>query len=184
MSKDAIKASAADVAVENTALDAIQLLEADHRVARQLFDAFEKAADSDLEAKGTLARRTCEVLTVHAMIEEKILYPAAHKALDKDDEIDVDEAYVEHFLAKTLIEKFDSLKPGDHGFDATFKVLSEMVRHHIEEEETTLFPELRESSVNLVRLGEEMVAEKDRLMKKLDAAGSKLVGDNSLTFPR
>ncbi|ALP66455.1 MULTISPECIES: hemerythrin domain-containing protein [Paraburkholderia] len=184
MNEDANKELAADASIENTALDAIELLEADHRVAKQLFDAFEKAGDSDLEAKGTLARRACEVLTVHTMIEENILYPAAHKALGKDDEIDVDEAYVEHFLAKTLIEKFDTLKPGDHGFDATFKVLSEMVLHHIEEEESSLFPELRESGVNLVRLGEVMAAEKERLMKKLDAAGSKLVGDNSLTFRR
>ncbi|EEF22519.1 conserved hypothetical protein [Ricinus communis] len=59
-----------------------------------------------------------------------------------------------------------------------------MVLHHIEEEESSLFPELRESGVNLVRLGEVMAAEKERLMKKLDAAGSKLVGDNSLTFRR
>ena len=101
MNEDANKELAADASIENTALDAIELLEADHRVAKQLFDAFEKAGDSDLEAKGTLARRACEVLTVHTMIEENILYPAAHKALGKDDEIDVDEAYVEHFLAKS-----------------------------------------------------------------------------------
>jgi hemerythrin-like domain-containing protein len=184
MSEDANRTLAAGAATDDTAGDAIQLLEADHRIAEQLFDAFEKAGDDDLEAKGTLARRACEVLTVHTMIEEAILYPAAHKALGKSDEIDVDEAYVEHFLAKTLIGKFDTLKPGDHGFDATFKVLSEMVRHHIEEEESSLFPELRASGIDLVRLGEEMATEKERLMKKLEAAGSKLVGDGSLTFHR
>ncbi|MEI6001500.1 hemerythrin domain-containing protein [Paraburkholderia bengalensis] len=184
MNEDANRELADKAALENTALDAIEALESDHRVVKQLFDAFEKTADSDLEAKGTLVQRACELLTVHTMIEEKILYPTAHKALDSRDEIDVDEAYVEHFLAKTLIEKFDSLKPGDHGFDATFMVLSEMVRHHIEEEESGLFPELRESGVDLVRLGEAIAAEKEVLMKKLEAAGSKLVGDRSLTFHR
>ncbi|TCG05545.1 cation-binding protein [Paraburkholderia steynii] len=182
MIEDANKALAAEAATKNTALDAIEVLESDHRTVEKLFDAFEKTTGSDLEAKGTLAQRACELLTVHTIIEEEILYPAARKALAKSDEIDVDEAYVEHFLAKTLIGKFNSLKPGDHGFDATFKVLSEMVRHHIEEEESSLFPELRESGVDLVRLGDEIAAQRETLMHKLEMAGSKLVGDNSLTF--
>ncbi|MEP9326201.1 hemerythrin domain-containing protein [Paraburkholderia phymatum] len=164
--------------------DAIALLKADHRTVEKLFEAFEKAAADDLEAKGTLARRACEELTVHTILEEELLYPVAHKALDKQDEIDVDEAYVEHFLVKTLIEKFDSLKPSDHGFDATFKVMSELVKHHVEEEESALFPELRESGVDLVALGKKLRARKDELMKKLDEAGSKLVGDRSLSFTR
>ncbi|SDJ48352.1 hypothetical protein SAMN04487926_15424 [Paraburkholderia steynii] len=42
--------------------DAIALLKADHRAVEKLFDAFEKAADGDLDAKGTLARRACEEL--------------------------------------------------------------------------------------------------------------------------
>ncbi|MFP3647811.1 hypothetical protein [Paraburkholderia sp. SIMBA_054] len=57
-----------------------------------------------------------------------------------------------------------------------------MARHHIEEEESSLFPELRESGVDLVRLGDEIAAQREKLMNKLEMAGSKLVGDNSLTF--
>jgi hemerythrin-like domain-containing protein len=96
----------------------------------------------------------------------------------------VDKAYVEHYLVKTLIEKFDSLRPGDDGFDATFKVMSELVKRHVEEEESELFPELRESGVDLVALGVKLAARKNELIKKLDAAGSKLVGDRSLSFTR
>ncbi|MBP0588543.1 hemerythrin domain-containing protein [Paraburkholderia sp. LEh10] len=182
MSEDANKELAAEAAIANTAADAIGLLKADHRAVENLFAAFQQAGDTDLEVKGALAQRACEELTVHTMIEEEILYPIAHHALDRRDEIDVDEAYVEHYLVKTLIAKFDSLKPGDRGFDATFKVMSEMVRHHIEEEESALFPELRESKLDLVRLGELIAAQKAELVKKLEAAGSKLVGDGSLTF--
>ncbi len=171
-------------AAANATTDAIALLKADHRAVEKLFDAFEKAADGDLEAKGSLARRACEELTVHALIEEEILYPVAHKQLEKQDEIGVDEAYVEHYLVKTLIEKFDSLKPGDHGFDATFKVMSELVKHHVEEEESELFPELRESGVDLIALGEKLRARKAELMKKLEQAGSKLTGDRTLSFVR
>ena len=84
-------------------------------------------------------QRACELLTIHAIVEEELLYPAARDALEADDKDDVDEAYVEHFLVKTLIEKFTQLKAGDEGFDATFKVMSENVNHHVEEEETSSF---------------------------------------------
>ncbi|MEM5383043.1 hemerythrin domain-containing protein [Paraburkholderia phymatum] len=184
MSEDANKELAAEAAVENAAHDAIEVLKADHRIAEQLFDAFHRIADTDHEAKRALVQRACEELTVHTLIEEKILYPAAYNALQQSEEIDVDEAYVEHFVMKTLVARFEWLKPGDRGFDATFEVLSGIVRHHIEEEESVLFPELLKSGIDLVTLGEELATQKELLMKRLAAAGSKLAGDGSPAFDR
>jgi hemerythrin superfamily protein len=153
--------------IKNDAADAIEVLKADHAAVENLFQAFERADDGDLDAKGTLVRRACELLTVHAMIEEEILYPAARGILAEGEKSDVDEALVEHFLVKTLIAKFASLTPGADGFDATFKVLSENVRHHVEEEEEELFPELRKTKIDLVELGEQLVKRKGALMAKL-----------------
>jgi hypothetical protein len=116
------------------------------------------------------------------MLEEELLYPAAQEALPDSDTIDVEEAYVEHFLVKTLIAKFETLKAGDRGFDATFKVMSEMVGHHVEEEEDEFFPELRKSKCNLRALGEKMAKRKAELQSKLDAVGSKSVGDKPATL--
>jgi hemerythrin-like domain-containing protein len=147
--------------------DALVLLEADHRAVEKLFIAFEKTADNDLDAKDTLVRRACEELTIHAMIEEELLYPAAHDALTGDEQKDVDEAYVEHFLVKTLIGKFNTLKAGAEGFDATFKVMAENVKHHVKEEEAELFPELRKAGLDLVALGERITKRKAQLEAKL-----------------
>jgi hemerythrin superfamily protein len=158
--------------------DALALLEADHRAVEKLFEAFEKAGD-DLEEKATLAQRACEELTVHTIIEEELLYPAAQAALPEDGKLDVEEAYVEHFLVKTLITKFETLKAGDKGFNATFKVMSEMVLHHVEEEEGELFPELRRTKCDLAALGKKIVARKEALQSNLDAAGSRSVGDKT-----
>ncbi|BAN26430.1 hemerythrin domain-containing protein [Caballeronia insecticola] len=155
---------------------AIEVLMDDHRAVERLFDAFEKADKEDLDAKTTLVRRACEELTVHAMIEEELLYPAAQKALDEDDRPDVEEAYVEHFLVKVLIDKFTQIRAGEAGFDATFKVLSEMVRHHIEEEESDLFPKLRKSGADLNELGSELIRRKGELESKIP----KDAGDNTL----
>jgi hemerythrin superfamily protein len=155
--------------------DAIRVLTDDHRAVEKLFAAFEKADRDDLDAKGTLVRRACEELTVHAMIEEEILYPAAQEALPEEERPDVEEAYVEHFLVKVLIEKFVTLKPGEAGFDATFKVLTEMVRHHVEEEESDLFPKLRKSGANLDALGRKLTQRKQALEAKIP----KDAGDNT-----
>ncbi|KAK44808.1 cation-binding protein [Caballeronia jiangsuensis] len=148
-------------------IDALDMLEADHRAIEQLFDAFERAERSDFERKNALVQRACELLTIHAIVEEEMLYPVAQNALAEDQRIDVDEAYVEHFLVKTLIERFANLKAGDDGFDATFKVLKENTTHHIEEEETTLFPEVRKTQMDLVAIGAKMAARKAALKERI-----------------
>jgi hemerythrin superfamily protein len=104
---------------------------------------------------------------MHAIVEEEILYPAAKDALGKDDKDDVNEAYVEHFLVKTLIEKFTTMQAGDEGFDATFKVLTESVNHHVEEEESELFPELRKTKLDLKAMGEQIAKRHEALQNKI-----------------
>lgn len=104
---------------------------------------------------------------MHAIVEEGILYPAAKEALGEDDKDDVNEAYVEHFLVKTLIEKFTTLKAGDEGFDATFNVLTENVNQHVEEEGSELFPELRKTSLDLNKLGARIAARHEELQARI-----------------
>lgn len=168
--------------VTSASPDALTLLEADHRAVEKLFDAFRKCRGDErdaLEAKAALAQRACEELTMHTILEEELLYPAAQQSLPEDDKLDVDEAFVEHFLVKTLIARFETLKAGDKGFDATFKVMSELVGHHIEEEEGELFPALRRTDCDLGALGKKMAARRETLQAKLDAAGSRAVGDKT-----
>ncbi|KMQ80635.1 Regulator of cell morphogeneis and NO signaling [Candidatus Burkholderia pumila] len=150
-----------------TTTNALEILTADHRAIDQLFDAFERADKGDRDRKNTLVQRACELLTIHSIVEEELLYPAAREALGSDDKFDVDEAFVEHFLVKTLIEKFTQLKAGDQGFDATFKVLKENVTHHVEEEEKDLFPEIRKTKIDLDALGRKIVARKEALQSRI-----------------
>ncbi|CAN7371836.1 hemerythrin domain-containing protein [Caballeronia sp. 15715] len=154
-------------ATHTTRQDALTLLEEEHRAVEKLFDAFERADDDDLERKSTLVQRACELLTMHAMVEEEILYPAAKEALGEDNKDDVNEAVIEHFLVKTLIEKFSTMKAGDEGFNATFKVLTESVNHHVEEEESELFPELRKTKLDLGKLGERIATRREALQGKI-----------------
>lgn len=145
--------------------DAIALLKADHKEVDAMFKAFDKTED-DAE-KQELANDICKALTVHAQIEEEIFYPAAYDAFDEEGDDLVDEAQVEHASAKALIAEISAMKVGEPLFDAKVKVLGEYIRHHVEEEETEMFPECRDSEMDLKALGEQLRVRKEELMATL-----------------
>lgn len=142
--------------------DAIALLKQDHRTVEALFDEFESA---DEEEQSSIAERVCQLLTIHAQIEEEILYPEAMEALeDEEDSELVHEAQVEHASAKDLIAKIEGMAPEDDGFRATVKVLGEYVKHHVKEEQGEIFRQARRAGLDLVALGERLKARKQELM--------------------
>lgn len=141
--------------------DAIALLKADHKEVDAMFKAFEKT-DDDGE-KQELATNICRALTVHAQIEEEIFYPAAYDALDADGDDLLDEAQVEHASAKALIAEIEAMTVGEPLFDAKVKVLGEYIAHHVQEEETELFPECKDSDMDLKELGVQLAARKQEL---------------------
>lgn len=138
--------------------DAIALLKADHRAVEGLFQQFEKARTGD--RKRDLATKVCDALRVHAQIEEEIFYPAFYEATD-DDEIH-HEAIVEHDGAKKLIAEIEASGPEDEYYDARVTVLSEMIKHHVKEEEQSdgMFAKARRSGMDLVTLGERLAERK------------------------
>jgi hemerythrin superfamily protein len=146
--------------------DAIALLKADHRQVEDWIEQFEKAR---LDSRKTeLAAKICNALTVHTRIEEEIFYPAFFEAT-QDKEIH-HEAIVEHDGAKNLIQEIEASGPEDDYFDAKVKVLSEMIKHHVKEEEQRggMFAQARQSDLDLEALGQRLQARKDELM---DEAG-------------
>jgi hemerythrin superfamily protein len=143
--------------------DAISLLEADHQEVDGYFQQYETLSSDD--ERKALADRICLALKVHTQIEEEIFYPAARERTGEGDL--VDEAVVEHTGAKTLIAQIEATQPGMELYDARVKVLGEQVRHHIEEEETELFPACREAGLDLDALGAKLAARKAELMAQL-----------------
>lgn len=142
--------------------DAIKLLKDDHREVKTWFKEYEKLEDDS--EKQALAQKICLALTVHTQIEEEIFYPAAREGIDDDDLLD--EAEVEHASAKELIAQIQAMQPGDDLYDAKVTVLGEYVNHHVEEEESEMFPECRSGDVDLKALGARMAERKAELMKE------------------
>jgi hypothetical protein len=149
--------------------DAIALLKADHRKVEELFASFE-AAKGDGRKKA-LAEQICMELTVHAKIEEDVFYPACEGAVEEDL---LKEAYVEHDGAKVLIAEIEAGGPDDEFYDAKVKVLSEMIEHHVEEEEKRvegMFAQARKAGLDMDGLGERMAEEKRQLLATYKLSG-------------
>lgn len=155
-------------AADDTNVDAIEMLTDDHRRVDEMFEAYEAAKESaDDDEKEQLVVAICVELTVHATVEEEIFYPAARDALADDDGELLDEAEVEHSTVKELVDQLSAMSPAEALYDAKVKVLSEYVKHHVQEEEEKMFPALRDTDLDLAALGAEIAERKQELQEEL-----------------
>jgi hemerythrin superfamily protein len=163
------KKAASKSAASSKEQDAIQLLTAEHKEVNAMFKEYQKLVDGDKssEEKEALARQICLMLTVHATTEEEIFYPAARDGIDDEDLLD--EAEVEHASAKDLIAQIEAASPDEPLYDAKVKVLGEYIQHHVKEEEGELFPKVKKAKLDLVSLGEQILARKEELMPEMAA---------------
>ena len=148
-------------------MNAFDLLEQDHREVEEWFDEFDELKDSEEDRKSELAEKICLALKVHAQIEEEIFYPRAREAT-KDDDL-IDEAIVEHATVKNMIAEIEEMDVGEELYDARIRVLGEMVKRHIREEEEELFPELQSAKMDLDAVGNELAERKQELMSEMSA---------------
>jgi hemerythrin superfamily protein len=149
-------------------VDAIALLKADHRQVEAWFSQFAKSKSK--QKKQQLATNICDALTVHTTIEEEIFYPAfIEQTGDKDMH---HEAVVEHAGAKALIAEIQAMSPDDDYYEAKVTVLSEMIKHHVKEEEQPggMFAEAKKSDMDLQSLGEQLLVRKQELQANAKAA--------------
>ena len=145
-------------------MDAVTLLTNDHDKVRRLFRDFETAEEAEDSARQeAIAEQILHELEVHTSIEEEILYPAAGELSEETRKLML-EGVEEHHVVDTLMSEISDLGPDDEAFAAKMTVLIENVEHHAEEEESELFPKLREElgDAALKRLGTELAAAKDR----------------------
>ena len=146
-------------------VDAVELLTQQHREVEELFEQFEKLTDRAKVSKKKIADQICNALIMHTTIEEEIFYPATREASQGEEETEdmVDEAVVEHASAKDLIAQIQEMDPDDELYDAKVKVLSEMIEHHVEEEEKEMFPKTRKLKLDMQALGQEMKARQEEI---------------------
>lgn len=147
-------------------MDVLSLLRTDHKNVADLIDAANDCEPGDKRLV-ELANDIAQALTVHATLEEKFFYPELRdRADDLEDRVDVFEAFAEHDVVEHLIRLLSSGPRRDEQFKAEVQVLGENVKHHVKEEESTIFRLARKlmDADELSDLGERMEAAKARLM--------------------
>jgi hemerythrin superfamily protein len=122
-------------------MDAISLLKKDHRNVESLFKQFEKL-DGAAREKKQIVQQIVRELSIHATIEEELLYPTARNVVRGEEDL-VLESLEEHHVVKLLLSELESMNPKDERYDAKVAVLKETVMNHVEEEEHELFPALQ-----------------------------------------
>jgi hypothetical protein len=116
----------------------LSLLEDDHDNVKDLFVQFEEELETGGKEAIQISHKILDELTIHAELEEQIIYP-----LLKDiDESLFYEAQEEHHVAKFLIGELKEMNGQEPSFEAKMMVLRETVEMHIEEEENEIFDEL------------------------------------------
>jgi hemerythrin superfamily protein len=146
--------------------DAAELLTTDHREVEQLFAQYKQTGDPEV------VRRICSELTVHAAIEEKILYPALGGDVDGGKAMR-QHAEQEHRAVKDAIFEIEKRGYTDPSVDGYLRKIIEEVLDHVEEEENEVFPKMREDlgEERLLELGDELARMRAELKPEADAYG-------------
>lgn len=63
-------------------------------------------------------------------------------------------------MSRPLIAEIEAIRVGVCLFDAKVKALGEYETHHVEEEETELFPACKDAKMDLKELGEQLAMRK------------------------
>ena len=149
-------------------MDAITLLKADHKKVEKLFKEVEALGDTAHQSRAKLFKTIDRELSLHAEVEETIFYPALKAKTKRDTEPrdEVLEAYEEHANVKSMLEKLEDLEPSDETYNAKLQVLSELVKHHVKEEETEMFKQARAllSEAELTALGKQIETAKEKVL--------------------
>jgi hemerythrin superfamily protein len=119
--------------------DGFEDLSAQHREVDRLFERYE--ADPD----DAIAREIRALLTLHAEIEEQVVYPELRRLVDEGDDL-ADQAEAEHSLVKTIMQRMHDSPPDD--LEPLVQELRSAVTAHVRFEEERIFPDMLQCGVD------------------------------------
>jgi hemerythrin superfamily protein len=144
-------------------MNAIDLLEAQHREVEDLFSKLEKTKDA--AKREAVFVELADSLAIHTTIEERHFYPAVR---EKGAEEGAFETFEDHLSIKRALNALLDLDVEDDSFDEKLDVLQAEVEHHVEQEEGDLFPRVMRlfDENELEDIGDAMSAEQSELEER------------------
>lgn len=122
-------------------MEIYDLLKEDHKKVKALFRKVEATTERATVTRQELFEKIKTELEVHTTIEEELLYPELRDA-EKTHEM-ILEAIEEHKVVKELLVELANMPVDAENWAAKLKVMIENVEHHVEEEESDLFPKAK-----------------------------------------
>ncbi|MGF6201788.1 hemerythrin domain-containing protein [Pseudomonas laurylsulfatiphila] len=150
-------------------MNAIDLLKADHQTVKAILAQLSESTDKAIKKRTDLLDKLEMEISIHTKLEEEILYPAFKAAGTKEQDVLYFEAKEEHRTVDSLVlPDLKQTDPGTPEFAGRVKVVKELLEHHIEEEETEMFPQAKKllGKSRLDDLGEQMEAMKASCKKQ------------------
>lgn len=122
--------------------DVIEELTADHREVNEMFTQFADAMPGSADRKNLMDALTIELIR-HSVAEEEHLYPAVREHLDDGDAL-ADKELAVHSRIEELLKGLERRRADDEDFDRLAVKLHTEITAHVRDEESTLFPKLRD----------------------------------------
>ncbi len=120
-------------------MNILDVIKGEHREVAAMLDRADKCDPGDKQLID-LARKIETALSTHVKIEERLFYSRLRQGAEEEDQlVDVYEAYTEHDVADHIVQLLKSGRKPDEKFKAELQVLGESIRHHVNEEESTIF---------------------------------------------
>ena len=139
-------------------MNAIELLKQDHKEVSGLMKQIETADKGDRSSMD-LFMRLKQALTLHTQIEEQLFYPPLKMHEETRDMIS--ESLEEHQEVDEILAEMQTLNPGNADFMDKLVELRDAVEHHVDEEESELFPKAQKV------LGQSRLDEMGRQMQQM-----------------
>lgn len=124
-------------------MDIYDRIEKDHDTVRGLLTRMDDLKTTEKVRRRTLFEELQRELWAHHKVEETVFYAALDKT--REARAEAAEGLNEHHLINGLLEELNGMPDDGTAWEAKFKVLSELVQHHLDEEEDALFDEAREA---------------------------------------
>ena len=118
-------------------MNAIELLTRQHREVDTLFEQLAEAEQAELP---DLLDELTDALAIHSAIEEEVFYPAIQ---GEKTALELGAAFEAHRVMKRHLADLAGMAPSDEAFAARCRSLEAVVREHVSNEETSLFPQVR-----------------------------------------
>lgn len=154
----------------------LEILKEDHDKVKQLLARLGSTSARGTKTRERLAEQIHRELELHTAIEEEIVYPALREAADDTEGEEMHFEFVEeHFLSGQVeVPRLLDTDAATDEFTAKCSVLTELVTHHIDEEETRMFPRARKlcDAETLNELGRQVEARKRELTRELKRAAA------------